>query len=123
MKDPKRDGLQTNPGTEQISPVHPSTVSSKNHGFGAPEEEIGLAGTTEKKPVQDLEVFGDEGDAAIRYRTLSWPMVAVLMIAEIVSNGMLSLPATFAVVGIVPGVIVLVFLGLFEVLHIEPPSS
>jgi amino acid permease len=40
-------------------------------------------------------------------------MVAVLMIAEIVSNGMLSLPSSLAVVGIVPGVILIVFLGIF----------
>lgn len=56
-------------------------------------------------------MFGEEGDAQIRYRTLSWPMVALLMIAEIVSNGMLSLPAAVAVVGIVPGVILITFLG------------
>jgi amino acid permease len=40
-------------------------------------------------------------------------MVAVLMIAEIVSNGMLSLPSSLAVVGIVPGVIIILFLGIF----------
>lgn len=35
------------------------------------------------------------------------------MIAEIVSNGMLSLPSSLAVVGLVPGIVVIVFLGLF----------
>jgi amino acid permease len=40
-------------------------------------------------------------------------MVAVLMIAEIVSNGMLSLPSSLAVVGIVPGLILIIFLGVF----------
>lgn len=35
------------------------------------------------------------------------------MIAEIVSNGMLSLPSSLAVVGLVPGVILIVFLGSF----------
>ena len=35
------------------------------------------------------------------------------MIAEIVSNGMLSLPSSLAVVGIVPGIILIVFLGVF----------
>ena len=49
----------------------------------------------------------------IRYKTLSWQLVAVLMIAEIVSNGMLSLPSSLAVVGLVPGVILIVFLGVF----------
>ncbi|KAI3395784.1 hypothetical protein diail_867 [Diaporthe ilicicola] len=59
------------------------------------------------------DVFGNEDGAQIHYRTMSWPLVAVLMIAEIVSNGMLSLPSSLAVVGIVPGVVVIVFLGVF----------
>lgn len=41
-------------------------------------------------------------------------MVAVLMIGEIVGNGMLSLPQAFAAVGIVPGVVITTFLGLFS---------
>ncbi len=49
----------------------------------------------------------------IQYRTLSWELVAVLMIAEIVSNGMLSLPSSLAVVGIIPGTIIILFLGIF----------
>src|SRR3954463_11728340 len=44
---------------------------------------------------------------------MSWQAVSVLMIAEIVSNGMLSLPAALATVGMVPGVILIVFLGIF----------
>jgi hypothetical protein len=44
---------------------------------------------------------------------MSWRLVAVLMVAEIVSNGILSLPSSLAVVGIVPGVILIVFLGIF----------
>lgn len=35
------------------------------------------------------------------------------MIAEIVSNGMLSLPSSLAVVGMVPGLILIIFLGVF----------
>lgn len=35
----------------------------------------------------DEDVFGNEESHDIRYKTLSWPMVSVLMIAEIVSNG------------------------------------
>ena len=37
----------------------------------------------------------------------------MLMIAEIVSNGMLSLPSSLAVVGLVPGIVLIVFLGAF----------
>ncbi|KIW05889.1 uncharacterized protein PV09_03084 [Verruconis gallopava] len=61
----------------------------------------------------DQDPFGHEAGHQIKYKTLSWQLVAVLMIAEIVSNGMLSLPSSLAVVGIVPGVILIVFLGIF----------
>ncbi len=60
-------------------------------------------------PRTDESVFNQQ----IKYKTLSWQLVAVLMIAEIVSNGMLSLPSSLAVVGIVPGTIIIVFLGVF----------
>lgn len=60
-----------------------------------------------------VDVFGDEDGHQIHYKTLSWRFVALLMIAEIVSNGMLSLPSALAVVGIVPGVVLIVFLGIF----------
>lgn len=36
-----------------------------------------------------------------------------MMIAEIVSNGLLSLPNAMAVVGIVPALILTIFLGIF----------
>ncbi|KAI5238010.1 transmembrane amino acid transporter [Aureobasidium subglaciale] len=35
------------------------------------------------------------------------------MIAEIVSNGMLSLPSSLATIGLVPGLVVIIFLGIF----------
>jgi hypothetical protein len=59
------------------------------------------------------DVFGREDEHDIKYKTLSWPIVAVLMITEIISNGMLSLPSSLAAVGVVPGVIVIFFLGAF----------
>lgn len=61
------------------------------------------------------DVFGDESGNAIQYKTMSWQasnpvsrsiphltflqVVGLLMIAEIVSNGMLSLPNAMAAVG------------------------
>lgn len=60
-----------------------------------------------------VDVFGPEDEHDIKYKVLSWPLVAVLMIAEIVSNGMLSLPSSLAQVGMVPGLIIIVFLGVF----------
>jgi hypothetical protein len=68
--------------------------------------------------ILEHDVFGDEKNNTIRYKTvcglslneilvpmltalqMSWQAVSVLMIAEIVSNGMLSLPGALAVVGV-----------------------
>ncbi|KAK5720966.1 hypothetical protein LTR15_006928 [Elasticomyces elasticus] len=61
----------------------------------------------------DEDVFGNETGHGIQYRTLSWPFVAALMLTEIVTYGTLSLPYSLAVVGIVPGTILIVFLGVF----------
>ena len=49
----------------------------------------------------------------MKSKALTWQFLAFLIIAEIVSIGMLSLPAALAVIGIVPGVILIVFLGVF----------
>ncbi|KAF8898522.1 transmembrane amino acid transporter protein-domain-containing protein [Infundibulicybe gibba] len=62
---------------------------------------------------ENKDVFVERPDHEIHYKTLSWQFVSLLMIAEIVSNGLLSLPSALAVVGIVPGVILIVFLGIF----------
>ncbi|KAG2368863.1 transmembrane amino acid transporter protein-domain-containing protein [Suillus spraguei] len=59
------------------------------------------------------DVFAEDDVHQIQYKTLSWQAVSFLMIAEIVSNGILSLPSSLAVVGIVPAVILIVFLGIF----------
>ncbi|KAK4503995.1 hypothetical protein PRZ48_004910 [Zasmidium cellare] len=61
----------------------------------------------------DREVFGNEKRHEIQYRTLSWPFVAFIMTTEIVTIGTLGFPQAFAVVGMVPGIIVSVFCGVF----------
>lgn len=59
------------------------------------------------------DVFGREDGHDIVYKTLTWPLVAGLMITEIVSTGLLTLPSSLAAVGIVPGIVVIFFLGVF----------
>ncbi|ETN37788.1 uncharacterized protein HMPREF1541_07411 [Cyphellophora europaea CBS 101466] len=78
---------------------------------GSEDDEGHPTGTSDD--YHDTDVFGREDNATIKYKTLSWQMCSVLMIAEIVSNGMLSLPAALAVVGIVPGLLLIAFLGIF----------
>ena len=56
--------------------------------------------------------FGDESEAEVKYRTLSWWQAAVTMIAETISLGILSLPSVLATIGIVGGLITLIDLAL-----------
>ena len=98
--------------------INNSSYTSKST-FEANEASTGYHGkstaphSTLANAIKEHDVFGNEDGAAIKYKTLSWQLCAILMIAEIVSNGMLSLPAALAVVGIVPGVVLIAFLGVF----------
>ena len=65
-----------------------------------PSEEEGIITSGSRYITGEHDVFGNEEDHQIKYKTLSWQLVAVLMIAEIVSNGMLSLPSSGGVVGV-----------------------
>ncbi|PGG97755.1 hypothetical protein AJ80_09644 [Polytolypa hystricis UAMH7299] len=69
---------------------------------------------TENLPVyvSNDDPFGDESGAAVQYKTLHWWQCGMLMIAEIVSLGVLSLPSAVAALGFVPAVILLIGLGL-----------
>jgi hypothetical protein len=65
-----------------------------------PYEEDGIITSGNRHFTGERDVFGNEETHQIKYKTLSWQLVAVLMIAEIVSNGMLSLPSSGGVVGV-----------------------
>ncbi|GAB5589806.1 hypothetical protein Unana1_04706 [Umbelopsis nana] len=61
----------------------------------------------------DDDVFGNEEGKDIQYKTLTWPATAGLMIAETVSNGTTALPSVLGTIGLVPGVLLIVGLGIF----------
>ena len=46
--------------------------------------------------------FGDESNAEVKYRTMHWWQAGMIMIAETISLGILSLPSVLASVGMVP---------------------
>ncbi|QKX53845.1 uncharacterized protein TRUGW13939_00925 [Talaromyces rugulosus] len=56
--------------------------------------------------------FGNEEFADVKYRTLYWWQCGMIMIAETISLGILSLPSAVATLGLVPAVILIVGLGL-----------
>ncbi|KAI5361578.1 putative amino acid transporter, transmembrane domain-containing protein [Septoria linicola] len=64
------------------------------------------------KPDESEDPFGDEDESEVKYRTMTWWQAAMVMIAETISLGILSLPSVLAAVGLVPGVIMIVGLGI-----------
>jgi amino acid permease len=86
---------------------------------------------TKRANSQDDDPFGNEDNNEVKYRTLRWwwvddsiwilrePMTdqknrqaALIMIAETISLGILSLPSVLATIGFVPGIILIIGLGL-----------
>ncbi|PLN74729.1 amino acid transporter [Aspergillus taichungensis] len=59
-----------------------------------------------------LDAFGDEQDAEVKYKVLSWWQCGFLMVAETVSLGILSLPAVVAQLGLAPSIVLMLAIGL-----------
>ncbi|PYI31371.1 hypothetical protein BP00DRAFT_446655 [Aspergillus indologenus CBS 114.80] len=61
---------------------------------------------------KEPDAFGDEANAEVKYKTLKWWQCGMFMIAESVSLGVLSLPATLTALGLVPAIILIIGLGI-----------
>lgn len=59
--------------------------------------------------------MGSVQDGEERYHRLGWKKLTVCLIVEAIALGSLSIPAAFATVGMVPGVILSVGLGLVAI--------
>lgn len=70
------------------------------------DEAVAQPGSTDAYEDEKREEF------SAKYRTLTWWQAGFLIIAETVSLGVLSLPAVLAAIGIVPGLILIVGLGV-----------
>ncbi|BCS30608.1 uncharacterized protein APUU_80911S [Aspergillus puulaauensis] len=80
-----------------------------DHGRNPDDEEK----VNDKKALPE-DVFGDEENAEIKYKVLSWWQAGFLMVAETVSIGILSLPSVVAALGLVPAVIILAAIGIMS---------
>ncbi|OJJ58068.1 hypothetical protein ASPSYDRAFT_1178640 [Aspergillus sydowii CBS 593.65] len=56
--------------------------------------------------------FGAEETGEVKYRTLEWWQCGMIMIAETISLGILSLPSAMATLGLVPCIILIIGLGV-----------
>ncbi|SPQ24395.1 9e913667-6668-4786-bfba-0f1c4a68793d [Thermothielavioides terrestris] len=59
-------------------------------------------------PADELEITSED----INYHTLTWWQAGVVLIAETVSLGILSLPAVVANLGLAPGIVIMVLMGV-----------
>ncbi|KAL5361719.1 transmembrane amino acid transporter protein-domain-containing protein [Aspergillus floccosus] len=101
------------------APISPAPVADDTayaypqHEKNTPADEESLA-MDEKKvetPPYMQDAFGDEEFAEVKYKVLKWWQCGLLMVAETVSLGVLSLPAAVAGLGLVPSIIILLGLG------------
>ncbi|KAI5272049.1 hypothetical protein E4T47_04628 [Aureobasidium subglaciale] len=67
---------------------------------------------TTMKETEVLDVFGNEDGADIQYKTMTWWQGAMIMIAENISLGILSLPAVLKTIGLVGGIIAILLMGV-----------
>ncbi|CAI9634212.1 unnamed protein product [Alternaria burnsii] len=63
-------------------------------------------------PAVEDNTFGNEESAEIQYKTCRWWNIGALMFAESVSLGVLALPQALAILGLVPGLLCICFLGI-----------
>ncbi|KAI0345125.1 hypothetical protein BDW22DRAFT_1426816 [Trametopsis cervina] len=88
------------------------TGSPTLEGFGEKRKAGEGQAYTEVYPKNSFDVYGDEAEADIQYRTMVWWKAAALMLAETVSLGILSIPSVFASLGMVAGIFLVVGLGI-----------
>lgn len=65
-------------------------------------------------PMESAPSYSRASEEDINYKTLEWWQAGVVMIAETVSLGILSLPAVVANLGLVPGIILMIIFGFFS---------
>ncbi|TPX24560.1 hypothetical protein DIZ76_013908 [Coccidioides immitis] len=56
--------------------------------------------------------FGNEEFADVKYKVMTWWQCGMIMIAETISLGILSLPSAVAALGLVPAIIIIIGLGI-----------
>lgn len=75
-------------------------------------------GAVEAYDVQSVPIeqdpFGNEDGAGIHYKTLRWWQCSLLMIAETISLGILSLPSVISTMGYIPGVLLIFGFGMIS---------
>ncbi|KAL4914755.1 transmembrane amino acid transporter protein-domain-containing protein [Aspergillus aurantiobrunneus] len=93
------------PANHDIESSRTEKIHEENAGMAVDEQKA------ESVPYRQ-DVFGDEEHAEVRYKVLKWWQCGLLMVAETISLGILSIPAAVAGLGLVPAIVILLCMGL-----------
>ena len=112
-----RDGFREGNALEQGKSSYDSTAVGDEYQEHENEKPAsGMESRTHsagrKRSTVEDDPFGDESNADVKYKTMAWWQAGMIMIAETVSLGILSLPSALATVGFVPGMILIFGLGV-----------
>ncbi|KAE8386783.1 transmembrane amino acid transporter protein-domain-containing protein [Aspergillus alliaceus] len=92
--------------------VHVEQVQQQEKALPTDQDSLNIDEKKEITPPYMQDAFGDEEFAEVKYKVLKWWQCGLLMVAETVSLGVLSLPKAVAGLGLVPAIIILVTLGM-----------
>ncbi|KAJ5827759.1 hypothetical protein N7447_004522 [Penicillium robsamsonii] len=67
-----------------------------------------------KPEAEEQDPFGDENQTGVKYKTMAWWQAGMIMIAETISLGILALPKALAVLGLVPGILTILGVGIIS---------
>ncbi|QSZ34471.1 hypothetical protein DSL72_006065 [Monilinia vaccinii-corymbosi] len=90
---------------------HPNDIIASNNVRG---QSIQDDESSDVKVAEVLDAYGNEEGAEVQYKTMTWWQGALVMIAENISLGILSLPAVLAKCGLIGGLIAIIGLGIFS---------
>ncbi|KAL8687922.1 MAG: hypothetical protein Q9218_006039 [Villophora microphyllina] len=93
-------------GDERVANLHGNHSNEKMS-----DDEKDLKAVQTQQSQASEEPFGDETNSDVKYRTMAWWQAGMIMIAETISLGILSLPSVLAEIGIVSGIILILGLG------------
>ncbi|KAJ5369593.1 hypothetical protein N7509_014205 [Penicillium cosmopolitanum] len=62
----------------------------------------------------EQDPFGDEREETVKYKTMTWWQTGMIMIAETISLGILSLPKALSILGLLPGIFTILLVGMIS---------
>ncbi|KAI7298161.1 hypothetical protein KC315_g18164, partial [Hortaea werneckii] len=99
-----------------LVPTNPGNASPKNGDIESGAEQKEGPDTLSPRNASHAEgtVIENPRQNEVHYASMSWWHTALVMIAETVSLGILSLPSALATLGYVPGILLILTLGLLS---------